>query len=206
MYYIYCIFSVNHKDSYIGHTSNIKRRMANHKQRLKTESQLKIYQFINSIGWNNIQYSILETIESEDRVIARQRERFWIDTITPNLNKCLPCRSQKEYQQDNKEELKFRRNIQNISKRKERTKGSLEYYYNNYERIKQQRIEYRTRNSEKIKNDRAIIFNCGCGSSITSGGKLKHRQSKKHCENLLKNILLMKSKLTYRKKNIDIRI
>ena len=127
MYYIYCIFSVNHIDSYIGHTSNIKRRMANHKQRLKTESHLKIYQFINSIGWNSIQYSILETIESDDRVIARQRERFWIDTMTPNLNKCLPCRSQKEYQQDNKEKLKFRRNIQNISKRKERTK--FEFFF-----------------------------------------------------------------------------
>lgn len=206
MYYIYCIYSNEFPDTYIGLTKNIKQRMYCHKQRTKDKCDLKIYNFLNRIGWDNMKYKILENIETNEVIEARKRERFFIDLMKPTLNKCLPLRTRQEYWEDNKTEIKFKRNIANLSRRKEHNEHSLNYYYNNIEKIKQQRIEYRTRNAEKIKKDRAIIFNCGCGVSVTQGGKAKHLKSKTHAENLLKNILLMKSKLTYRKKNIDIRI
>ena len=180
--------------------------MSGHKTRAKTNNHLKLYQFINDIGWDNIKYEVIEEVETDEKIEARKRERFWIDTIEPSLNKCLPCRTNQQYREDNKEELKFRRNIANLSKRNTHNKNSLNYYYKNIEKITQQRIKYRMDNVETVKKNRAITFTCGCGSTITCGAKVKHLKSKKHSTELLKNILLMKSKIIHRNKNIDIRI
>ena len=42
---------------------------------------------------------MIEKYPCNDLNEARARERYWYEILTPNLNMCNPCRSQKEYKE-----------------------------------------------------------------------------------------------------------
>jgi len=109
MYKIYCK-DANIKDFYIGHTTNFTNRKRQHKENCNHENyrdyNMRVYQFIRENGnWNNWIVEQIEEYECDSKVDAEKREKHYIETLKPTLNKCIPTRTDKEYYTDNIEKI-----------------------------------------------------------------------------------------------------
>ena len=101
--YIYklCCLNPEIKDVYVGHTTDMIRRKAQHKYNCNTANCPKhnfhIYDFIRSHGgWDNWSMILLEQYEAPNRFEAEKRERYWIETLGCNLNMRTPSRKRPE--------------------------------------------------------------------------------------------------------------
>ena len=206
---IYRIYFDNLSECYVGQTANLKNRMKSHKYGCndKVKMNWKLYSFINEIGWDKVNFEILENLDVDiTNQKKKERELFFIKLIKPSLNSNQPLRTAKKYYEEFKQEINFKRNIANLAKREQYNKRSLQYYYDNKERLNQQRKEYKKKNQDKIKNQRKSKFTCHCGKEISIGSKSHHLESVYHNLNMIENLKLSKSKLIYSNKNIDIRL
>ena len=206
---IYRIFFDNLSECYIGQTSNLKNRIKSHEYACndKIKKNWKLYSFINTIGWKKVNFEILEDLDDDSTNLKKkERELFFIKLIKPSLNTNQPLRTAKQYYKEFKDIINFKRNIANLAKREEYNKKSLQYYYDNKDRLNKQRKEYKKNNLDKIKNQRQSKYTCSCGKEISIGSKSSHINTIYHNLNMIKNLKLSKSKLIYSNKNIDIRI
>lgn len=127
-------------DIYIGHTTNFKQRNKLHKSTCNVESlkgyNYKIYKIIRENGgWDNWTMTIIEEYPCESVNDARERERYWIEKESSQLNVTIPNRNKKEYSQ-----------MYRIIHREEISEKAKEYRENNKDKIK----EYIECNKEKI--------------------------------------------------------
>lgn len=141
------------KDVYVGHTTDIVRRKAQHKYHCNTEKSKKynfpVYEFIrNNGGWDNWSLKIIEDYNCGDRASAETRERYWIEELGASLNLRIPTRTKKEHYNTNRDVLleKFK-----------------EYYKNNRETI----------------NRRTT---CECGVSYIKKNHIRHTNSQRHIQ------------------------
>ena len=172
-------------DIYIGHTTNFKQRNKLHKSTCNVVSlkgyNYKIYKIIRENGgWDNWNMTIIEEYPCESVNEARERERYWIEKESSQLNVTLPNRNKKEYAQiyrvihkeeisekakiyrnNNKDKIKdyIESNKEKISFQKqdwyeENKQEILEKAKKNYEENKEQKLEYQKQyveeNKEKI--------------------------------------------------------
>ncbi len=99
------------KEVYVGSTKNLRVRKGQHKNRCNNENDkshnCNIYQFIRSNGgfenWNIIQ---LERFEFNTKYELHARERHYIELLKASLNKYIPTRTDKEYREENKDQIK----------------------------------------------------------------------------------------------------
>ena len=156
-----CIYEIVCKDvnvteRYIGSTTNLIQRRRQHKFSCNNEKSkqynIYVYQFIRENGgfvnWDVV--LIEQVIDCKDKENLHKRERYYIESLKAELNKCIPTRTDNERFEENKEVVaehmkKYREN--NKKKIAERTK---EYYEENKNKIAKQRKEYRENNKEKI--------------------------------------------------------
>jgi len=93
----------NVNDFYIGHTTNLKKRYKGHCDEIERERSHKrlLYVCIKKNGdiqnWDIVE---LEQLEG-DLTEAKNRERFYIESLCPTLNKEIPNRTRKEWQKQN---------------------------------------------------------------------------------------------------------
>ena len=173
-------------DIYIGHTTNFKQRNKLHKSTCNVESlkgyNYKIYKIIRENGgWDNWNMTIIEEYPCESVNEARERERYWIEKESSQLNVTIPNRNKKEYSQiyrvvhkeeisekakiyrnNNKDKIKdyIESNKEKISFQKqdwyeENKQEILQKAKEHYEENKEQKLEYQKQyaeeNKEKIK-------------------------------------------------------
>lgn len=173
-------------DIYIGHTTNFKQRSKSHKSNCNVKSSkgynYKIYKIIRENGgWDNWEMKNIEDYPCENVNEARDRERYWIEKESSQLNVTIPNRSKKVYSQIyrvvHKEEISEKAKIyRNNNKDKikeylEENKDKISLYKQewyeekkdyilqkakeNYEQNKEQKIQYQKQyaeeNKEKIK-------------------------------------------------------
>jgi len=149
-------------DIYIGHTTEFIKRKYNHKvicnyPNNKKYNQ-KIYKTIRDNGnWDNWEMIEIEKYPCNDGNEATARERYWYETLNANMNSNVPNRSQKEYQQTNKEQ------IQEYIK---------EYRETNKEQIQEYHKEYREKTKEQTT--------CECGGHYSYNNRLRHLKTPKH--------------------------
>jgi hypothetical protein len=127
----------------------------------------------NNGGWDNFSMIEIEKYPCNDRLEAKKRERYWIETLNANLNKVLPSRIRKEYYEDNK--IKLLEQKQN-------------YYEDNKSKILEQRKIYRENNRTNISEKgkiRTICIICNC--NIRKDCIRNHNKTIKHQKNLLMN-------------------
>ena len=87
---------------YIGScTISLSSRLACHKQQLTKRRNCSSYKVLEN---NDFSIILIEDFPCERREQLLARERFWIDS-TDCVNKNLPCRTQKEYYTDNREQI-----------------------------------------------------------------------------------------------------
>lgn len=89
-------------DCYVGSTTNFTKRKNHHKCSCNNENEkhhsLKIYQVIRANGgWNNWTMVLVEEYSTSSCLLLEQRERYWIETLSANLNCKLPSRTKTEY-------------------------------------------------------------------------------------------------------------
>jgi len=165
LYYIYGLFNEDYPHTYIGHTKNLERRLADHKCCAKTKNS-KIYKTMREVG-GEWKMEVLECHECNKKY-AKKIERYYIE-LMGDLNKEVPGRTLEEWKEDNRER---------------RLENDKIWYKNNPEKVKA-KIE---RMCVKHKLNR---FTCQCGSTnIRTADRPKHEKTAKHTayENEKKNI------------------
>ena len=162
-----CIYKIS-KDNfiYIGSTCNFKQRMSQHKSacnNIKSKSyNLKIYQTIRLHGgWDLFEKVVIKNICCENREELREIEGEFIKNIG-TMNCQISGRSQKKYQEDNKDKISernkkyYKNNKDKISERNK--KYNKKYYENNKDKISEKNKinnkKYRENNKDKIKQYR----------------------------------------------------
>jgi len=133
---------LNITDCYVGHTTEFTKRKYAHKNCCNNEKcrafSLKVYEVIrNNGGWTNWSMIEVEKYPCRDSNEAYARERHWLESLNASLNIQIPTRTQKQYHEDNKVQLR-------ISQR--------EYYVHNKEHIKDRIKKYTQDNIEHVKN------------------------------------------------------
>ena len=189
---IYKIFDNTNGNVYYGSTYNLLRvRMNGHKTDANHDMGRASQQIILN---GNYSYSRVEPYPCNSRQELHTRERYWIENFDC-VNKNVPCRTNKEWRNDNKEKVKdyktdyHIKNKEKIKKRdaeynannkEEISKQKAEYYIKNKEEILEKRKEYQADNKDKISKTKNTIVVCECGSKITHGVMARHLRTAKH--------------------------
>jgi len=156
---------------YIGHTTNFTKRKQHHKEAAYSTTKSnkkydrKLYRTIRDNGvWGDWKMIIIKEFPCETRREAETEEQKYMTEIG-TLNVIHSCRSQKQYQEDNKEVIK---------------EYKKQYREDNKETIIQWQHQYRADNIDKIKEHRSKKYTCDCGSTSCYNGKARHERSKGH--------------------------
>jgi len=205
---IYKIVDNTNDNVYIGSTCcSLKTRLAVHK--CDYDRFLKgLYHNITSFDIlknNNFKIQLLENCNIKTKKELLARERFYIENNNC-VNKVIPCRSKKEYRDDNKEHLKEQEKIYRVAN-KDKIKEKAKNYYidnqdkikiyrdNNKEHLKEQYKVYSVKNKEKIDNYQKAYritnrdkirehknqkYDCQCGGQYTHDHKARHLRTDRH--------------------------
>lgn len=154
MYKIVCK-DITITDTYVGHTTHFTKRKYNHNSCCNNKNSKKYnYPLYNHIrengGWCNWDMILIEEYSCENELQAKQRERYWIETLNSNLNKIIPSRTKQEWIEEHKEEMN--------------------YYMFEYRET--HRKEKNEKQNEKIT--------CECGLSVARANLHRHQKTKKH--------------------------
>jgi hypothetical protein len=157
-----CIYKIVCKDvniteKYVGSTTKLIKRQNNHAFSCKNENNKDhntyVYQFIRSNGgFKNWDVVLVEkVVDCKDIQHLRKRERFYIESLKPELNTKIPMRTQKEYYINNKEKIKEYNKEYKKNNKKTIDEKNKEYAIKNKEIIAVKKKEYYKNNSEKSK-------------------------------------------------------
>ena len=121
----------------------------------------------NIVQYDDCDIILLENYSCQNKNELHARERHWIEQLNC-VNKIVPTRTQKEYREDNIDQIKEYDNNRHHNERKnneqyqekvkeyreqnkeKKTESDKKYYNNNKEKIKETVAEYRSENKEKI--------------------------------------------------------
>ena len=105
--YKLCCNDATITDIYIGSTTSFRARKYEHNCCCTTPSN-KEYNYLRyrtiraNGGWYNWSMIEIEKYEATDKHDLKKRERYWIETLKPSLNKQIPTRTRKEWAQTDK--------------------------------------------------------------------------------------------------------
>lgn len=183
--YKLCCKDASITDEYIGSTTNRYKRKQGHKDDCNNKNRkghnIPVYKFIRANGgFNNFDLIILEKYPCESKVQLEMKEREWIELRKPTLNKCIPARTSKEYNDTHKEEHR-----QYYEQHREERLQYLKQYQQEYkEEIKQRQKEYYEEHKEFIKQKNNKIDLCECGLEVSHSNLGRHRKSQRHLKYL----------------------
>ena len=178
---------------YVGSTSNLNKRIKDHKQNCVNEScRAYTYDLYKNIrlfgGFEKCNFEIIENYDCENRKEALIREQYWINELKANLNTIMAFnpKSKNERVKDisNTEEAKEKRKeylLQNKDRFKERDKkNKKEYYEKNKNKWDKYREEHREQLRENNKINGTVYYTCGCGSEVCILKWTRHERTLKH--------------------------
>jgi hypothetical protein len=145
-------------DIYIGHSTNLKSRTAEHKYNCNNPNSkshtVKVYDFIrNNGGWDNWEIVIVELYPCNTKKEAEIREHYWYFELKSTLNDISPIldlENIKRRQQEQSEKSKAETKIKLESKKQER----INYLEKNKDKIEEHTKLVR---KEYVKTNRDII-------------------------------------------------
>tara|TARA_R110001632_G_scaffold20983_3_gene62133 strand:+ start:238 stop:732 length:495 start_codon:yes stop_codon:yes gene_type:complete len=146
---IYCIYCVdpNIKDIYIGSTTNLHRRLIQHKYNsfntIRKEYNQSVYKIIRKNGgWYNWTFVELEYAIVETKIELHKLEKKWIDDLKPSLNTQKPTRTRKEHYRDNAERIKKLNKIYSINNAVKIREYKKHYYIINKQKKQKQKQKF----------------------------------------------------------------
>ena len=157
-----CIYKICCNDSditdvYVGSTINLVNRRGCHKTACNNPKSvghnLRVYQFIRkNSGFVNCQIVKLQDINCKEDLF--KTERRWVEKLGATLNKNIPSRSQREWNDANRD------------------------YHKHYYRANKD--TYNQPKKEKLVDCRKERVTCACGSCVLKVNLSQHHTSKKH--------------------------
>jgi hypothetical protein len=171
---IYKIVDNTNNNIYIGSTCEptLARRLASHRTNYNNYLKEK-NNFTTSfdiIKNNNYEIILIENYPCANKDELHSRERFHIESNVC-INKVIPKRTRKEYNQDKKDEIhdynvKYYNEIKDKNDYKEKKSAYKKLYY--------------LKNKEEINAVCNQEMLCECGITFTKGNKSRHYNSKRH--------------------------
>jgi hypothetical protein len=176
---VYKIVDLTTNECFIGSTCepSLARRLTGHVRKFKQYRAGKS-NYVSSfkiLEGENYNIELIEAFPCNNKDELQARVGHWIRS-TNCVNKIIPNRDWKEYQENNKDKIReqkreyYKQNKDNISA------YMKEYCKNN----KDKRKEYRKNNRDKISAYNSRLCICPCGTSYTANNKLKHLRTSKH--------------------------
>ena len=194
--YKLCCNNTDITDIYVGSTVDFGNRKRQHKSVCDNESSnrynLQVYKFIRANGgwnaWNMIQ---IEAYNATDKRSLEARERHWIETLKPSLNKYIPTRTQREWCEDNKEHVASKHKQYYQEHKEQKLAKQKKYNQDNREQIKQYKKQHRQNNKEALsakskqyyQNNKEALsakVECDCGCVVIKKHLLRHTRTAKH--------------------------
>ena len=147
-------------DIYVGSTTNFKRRMSQHKTNCKNEkNNYTVYRFIRDHGgFENWSVVKIRDVCCKDKyeLVAEERKEF--EKLGATLNSKYPQRSQKEYIEENKEQIKEKKKEYREKNKEQISEKGKEYREKNKEQISEKDKKYREKNKEKIEQKKREYY------------------------------------------------
>ena len=197
---IYKIVSNKTDKVYVGSTyTSLATRLGNHRrcQRYYVKYPDKIIRCtsFDIIELGDYRIELIENYPCYSRKQLQMREGYHMKRTDNLINRCIVGRSEKQYREDNKKQIKIRKQKYYQDNKVILQQHKREYYLKNKENInkknraryntkkevyKIQRKQYREKNKEKIQEKRKQTYVCVCGSVSTIIHKKRHEKTKKH--------------------------
>ena len=154
--YVYRIYWPENDDSYVGSTSDIKKRMQRHKKDGRDPYMLVSKKIKGLDGY--FEHEIIDTLWCKNKRDALEREREWQDVLDPSLNEKRAFRTKEEkkeqnaeYYQNNKERVKELGAAWYQNNKKRKNELGAAYYQNNKKRMKEYSAAWNQNNKERMK-------------------------------------------------------
>jgi hypothetical protein len=146
--------------TYYGSTcSTLTRRLCGHKSKFAT-GKLKATSKLLFDTRDEVKIFLVEKFPCADRMELNARERWYIEQ-NDCVNKNIPTRTDKEYRDANKEQIKEKREMN-------------KEYFKHYRELNKDKIK------EQISKRRSEKITCECGALVSKCNILRHRTSKRH--------------------------
>jgi hypothetical protein len=162
------------EEKYIGYSKDFPARKREHNSRcnnVKSDEYNKdAYIFIRENGgYDNWDFEILERANLKDKKEAKARERYYIETLKPSLNKNLTGQTPEERAENNRvcNRIKERKKMEDPEYRKKK-----------YEATKKRIEDPEVKKKDAERGKKKIT--CICGAIHNRDGKIQHLDSKKH--------------------------
>ena len=156
------------KDCYVGHTTNFKNRKNAHKtSHYNSNGKMYngrinnkyLYRFISDNGgWDNWDMVLIETLNCENALDAKKKEREYIEALNATLNESRPyinkqeqAEYKKQWAKDNAERVKMKKQQWYLENKEHCNKKSKEGYEQNKEKWNKLGREYYAKNNEYLK-------------------------------------------------------
>jgi len=190
---IYKLYSISNEELvYYGSTietlpSRLSKHIYEYKNKPCCESKLVI-------AAGDYKMELIENYPCANKQQLEHKEREYIKA-NKCVNKVNPCRTRKEYYQENKEVIlnkvkEYRENNKEVIAEKEKkyrennkekiAEQRKEYYENNKEKLAETKKEYYENNKEAIAERRREKVTCECGCIIGKRDLARHQKTKKH--------------------------
>jgi hypothetical protein len=148
-------------DCYVGHTTDFAQRKRDHRSKCLNHNSekhnLKVYQTIRSNGgldnWEMIE---IEKYPCENSFQAREKERYWIETLKATLNDIIPNRTKQEYVDENKEHITEYKHSWYLKHKEELNEKGRQNYLKNKELRDEQNRKYQLEHKEELKEYRRL--------------------------------------------------
>jgi hypothetical protein len=164
---IYKLVNDENDNIYYGSTINaLRKRLSCHKSKYKgfLEGKNNYRTSYEVVKHRNPKIILVEKYSCNDKDELCMRERYYIDNF-PCVNKYIPCRTKKEYRENNKEKkIEYNKIYRENNKEKERERYKIYrennkekergrhkiYYENNKEKERERHKIYRENNKENL--------------------------------------------------------
>ena len=175
---IYCIRSYQTDQMYIGSTcDDLSKRLSSHRSKYKRWNTGKTKIYVTSfeiIKHGDAYIELLEHYPCGDKYELTAREGHWIRRCRVACNKRIAGRTDAEYYQDHKEELKAYQNQYYKDHKQEAAAYRKQHYQDN----KQEEAAYKKQYYQANK-DKYVCYECEYRCN-QNGNLTKHRKTKKH--------------------------
>ena len=183
--YKICCKDVNVTGEYIGSTTNLQRRKAQHKGCCinvnDKKHNLNVYSYIRGNGgWDAFDMVEIERYVATDKAHLHARERHWIETLKSELNGRIPTRTPKEYYEDNKEYVTEKNKKWYEANRDSMLKYKKEWREANKEHCDELNKKWYEANRDSVNKRQTKKVTCECGLVLSCNNLPVHKRTKKH--------------------------
>ena len=181
---IYRLVNSVDNEEYVGSScTTLAKRLYSHKNEARHKPR-PVHKHLNDIGWDTVDIILVELYPCGNKMELERRERYWIETLKPSLNRVIPTRNAKEWYAENADKVRERQTTyraENADKVREANalyrsnnkdearkeyaenaekvcKRQAEYYAKNADKERERRLEYYAKNADKERTARAKYY------------------------------------------------